>query len=127
MNRKTFIKFLLGAIVLSITAHSVINMVIPVFKYLDFTLMCIGLFSGICILFYWLGTTSSKSKDKNFFIYIILFNVFVKLIAAFALVALYIKLRSPGDKYFVVPFLFIYFIFTLFETYFLSLQAKTSA
>jgi hypothetical protein len=50
-------------------------------------------------------------------------NVMFKIIACFGVVGVYYKLYKPTDKYFLLPFLLVYLIFTIFETYFLLKQS----
>jgi hypothetical protein len=66
------------------------------------------------------------SRAGEFFLYIIVVNVFIKLIASFAIIFIYAKTAQPQDKFFVIPFLIIYLAFTVFETWFLSKMAKDS-
>jgi hypothetical protein len=75
---------------------------------------------------YFLGRKASNKNAGNLFLYIIIINVFVKLLGSFAIVYLYVELKAPDSRLFIIPFLLIYFVFTIFETYFLSVQAQNT-
>ena len=57
--------------------------------------------------------------DKSKFISFIISNMLLKMFVTVITVLLYFILMKPVTKYFIVPFLTIYIIFTIFETYFL--------
>jgi hypothetical protein len=59
------------------------------------------------------------STNKMAFIQLVMGNVVFKLVFILGIVATYFKLVKPETKLFVVPFMIIYFIFTIFETIFI--------
>lgn len=66
--------------------------------------------------FYILSKKAIRSPNKMAFIQLVMGNVLFKLIFIMAIVATYFKVIKPETKYFVIPFLSIYFIYTIFET-----------
>jgi len=126
MNSSSFIKYLVLSIISALGIHFIINFFLPIAKYNDILAYAIVFFSSICIFIYWLSVKGTKTKQNNFFLYIVIINVFIKLVAAFVFILLYAKIKEPSDKFFLVPFLMTYLIFTLFETIVLSQQARKS-
>lgn len=126
MSNKKFFTNLVISIVVSVVIHFFINLFLPIAKYNDILIYSIIFFTVICLLIYWLSILGIKTKQSNFFLFIVIINVFLKLVAAFVFILLYVRANKPEDKYFLVPFLMTYLIFTLFETIFLSRQARLS-
>ncbi len=94
--------------------------------YIDISAIGVVFFTALCIIVYKMGNAAAKSTNKGMYINVILMNVMVKMFASFAIIFTYVKITNPPDKLFVVPFLITYFIFTAFETYFMSIQSKSS-
>ncbi len=70
------------------------------------------------VVFYLSALKALKSTNKMAFIQLVMANVFLKLVFLMAIVAIYNKLATPSSKFFVIPFLIIYAIFTVYETAF---------
>ena len=86
----------------------------------DILLSVIGLIFMVAATagFYLLAIKTVKSTNKMAFIQLVMVNVFFKLVFIMGIVATYFKLAKPDSKLFILPFLSIYFIFTIFETIF---------
>lgn len=76
-----------------------------------FTLLSIGLFIALKI--------SVKSTNKQLFISYTLINMIVRMVMSIVLLLGYRELFKPIDGKFVLPFLLIYVLFTIFETSFM--------
>ena len=77
--------------------------------------------------FYFLSLKALKSTNKMAFIQLVMFNVIFKIVGFMVIAAVYFKLAHPQQKFFIVPFLIIYFIYTIFETIFIyNLALKKS-
>jgi len=126
MGLSSVIKNILIATVSSILVFFASTMIIPVMSYLDILGLAIAFFGGLTLIIYWQGERAQKTQQNKFFLYVVITNVFVKLIGSFVLMFIYVKVKEPDDKYFLVPFLLTYLIFTIFETYILSEQARKS-
>ncbi len=92
---------------------------IEVFKK-DILLSIIGFvfMAGAAAGFYLAAMRAIKSPNKMAFIQLVMVNVFFKLVFIMGIVAVYFKVVKPENKLFIIPFLSIYFIFTIFETIF---------
>ena len=70
---------------------------------------------------------SANSTNKNIFIQTVMVNIFVKMVSILMIVVIYYKLYNPKEKVIIIPFLVIYLLYSVFETYFsykLALQSK---
>lgn len=126
MKRTDFLKYIVAAIFCSVIIFYACTWIIPVKPYVDVLIYAMLFFTVLTALVYWLGERSLIKKQNNFFLYIIILNVFVKLVASFVFMFLYVQTNDPSDRFFLVPFLLTYLIFTIFETYILSIQARSS-
>ena len=68
---------------------------------------------------YLLSQKAIASTNKMAFIQLVMGNVLFKLVFIITIVAVYFKFVNPESKLFVLPFMIIYFIFTVFETAFI--------
>ena len=71
-----------------------------------------------------IATRALQNKQKDFFIYIVMMNVLIKIVFAFGFVMVYVKMFPPENKWFIIPFLINYLIFTVIETIILTKMAK---
>lgn len=68
-----------------------------------------------------------NSTNKNIFIQTVMVNIFVKMVSILMIVVIYYKIYDPKEKVIIIPFLIIYLIYSVFETYFsykLALKSK---
>jgi len=126
MTHNNFIKYLLISIAFCTILLGLFNLFVSISSHINLMVFSIVFYSILSYIIFLMGQKSTQSRPGDYFLYIVVINVFIKLIASFLIVFLYVKIYQPQDKYFVIPFLTIYMIFTIFETYFLSLQAKSS-
>ena len=89
-----------------------------------FTMLCIGVFSAIVGLAYILGARTAQSEARGRFVQLVMFLIVIKMLICVLLVVLHVKLNTPENKLFVIPFLMIYLIFTIFEVYVLERLAR---
>ena len=126
MPVKSFIKNLILSSIVAFVLLLATQFFIDIKEHLSFIIAAYLFFVVFCIFIYWMAQRSSSSRAGEYFLYIVVINVFVKLIASFMMVFVYARYAEPSNKWFVIPFLIIYLVFTVFETYFLSIQAKNS-
>lgn len=126
MAKKDFYKFFIFCIVLSFVSFFGLSSFLSIYKYMDFAIFAILFFGITTVVIYNLGERAIKQKNKNSFFSIMIMNIMTKLFGSFIFVLIYVKLTSPDDRNFLIPFLIIYLIFMIYETYFLSIQAKHS-
>lgn len=85
----------------------------------------LGGFVLISILMFLIGRGSAQSENKNTFTSTVLGFTVGKMMLAIMIIFAYIQLAEPADKFFVIPFFAVYFIFTGFETYFMMKLGRT--
>lgn len=124
MNTSSFITKLVITILVAIALYFLVTNFFPDFAYLDLNIMSLVMFSIIAIVVYYLANKAINSSNKYSFLNIVVLNLFMKIMASFVLVLIYVKLTSPTDKWYIIPVMMNYLIFTIFETYFLSKAAK---
>lgn len=124
MNHSKFLTGLLITILACVAIFTVLVRFFSQFEYPDLNYYSIALFAVISIIVYYMANQALKGSNKNSFLNIVVLNLFMKIIASFILVAVYIKMTSPEDKMYLIPITINYLIFTIFETYFLSKAAK---
>ena len=90
---------------------------VDIFKK-DILLSIIGLVFMIAATsgFYFAAQKAITSTNKMAFIQLVMGNVFFKMVFVMGIVAAYFKIAKPQTKYFIIPYMSIYFIFTIFET-----------
>jgi hypothetical protein len=77
-------------------------------------------FGTIVILAYVLGKRAATSRTRFVFIRTTILFIFVKMFIGVALVVYHVRIELPDNKLFIIPFLVIYLIFTIFEIYVLG-------
>lgn len=87
------------------------NVYVSIYSVMMFTIMSI-------ILYFFLSK-SVKSPNKQLFISITLMNMLIKMICSIGLLLIYKATYHPVNGKFIIPFLFVYLYFTIFETYFM--------
>lgn len=125
MPAKKFYINLLVASLLSIGLFVALGFFMPVFNYVDFLIYTLVFFIVYNIGLYYLNRLMKRGSGGRHFIKLTLYNVFIKIILAGAIVYAYYLHHPPEDKYFIVPFLICYFFFTLYETYFMAKEARS--
>lgn len=73
---------------------------------------------------YFLSYRAAMSSDKNLFLQQVLITTFMKMGLCIFIIIGYFKLAEPSSKMYAVPFLIVYLIFTIFETYFMMKLSK---
>ena len=93
--------------------------------YLDIAYYAIPSFALLSVIIFFLTEFLDRQPNKGILLNLVIVNVMFKFLIAVGVVAIYYHLRNPADGIFVLPFIIVYVIFTIFETYFMSLQAKS--
>jgi len=96
-----------------------------IYEYIDIAYYAIPSFTLLCVAIYFLTEYLEKQPNKGMLLNLVIMNVMFKFLIAIAVVMIYHKQREPEDGIFVLPFIIVYVVFTIFETYFMSLQAKS--
>ena len=124
MTLSDFLKYLICATVISVLLFFLSNLFLPLMSHIDLLWLSLVCFVMLAILIYFLVDRSMKFANGKSVIGLVILNVFLKLIFSFGFVAIYVKFNNPQDKFFIIPFLTTYLVFTIFETWFLNIQAR---
>lgn len=81
-------------------------------------------FTVFCIVFFIWGKNLSKSKNLFRFNEVIVFSTLSKMLFSIIMLGAFKKIFQPNSKYVILPFIVIYLVYTIFETYFLTKLAK---
>ncbi len=88
-------------------------------KYIDLSFAGTLIFIVMSFLLFFFLNISLKSTNKQLFLSVTLANMLSKMVFAIVFLLIYRKINLPPDNKFVLPFLFIYIYFTIFETWFM--------
>lgn len=75
-------------------------------------------------IMYFLASRAAVSSDKNLFLQQVLLTTSLKMALCLFVIVGYFKLAEPSSKMYAIPFLIVYLIFTIFETYFMMKLSK---
>jgi len=93
--------------------------------YIDIAYMAVPAFGLLSLVIYYLTIFMEKREDRSGLFNIVVVNLMLKFLISAVVIAIYYNTKNPSDGIFVVPFIVIYVAFTIFETYFMSEQART--
>ena len=124
MSSQSFFKFLGFSIAATIALFFLINLAVPILGHIDFLGFSIICYTLLTFLIYFLVERSFKNSGGKNMIGLVIFNVFLKLVFTFGFVAIYVMVKEPTDRLFLIPLLITYLVFTIFETWFLNIQAR---
>jgi hypothetical protein len=94
-------------------------------KYQLFSWVSWGFFVLFSMAVFMLCSKTAKSENKNTFGQVFLLSILFKLMFCGLWVIAYALIVKPQSAYFVLPFLFIYLTFSVYEVYFVTKLAKT--
>jgi len=83
------------------------------------SIMTVVLFTILSIVLYIALRISVKSTNKQLFISYTILNMIIRMVMSIGLLLMYREIYKPVDGKFVLPFLVIYILFTIFETSFM--------
>jgi F0F1-type ATP synthase assembly protein I len=70
----------------------------------------------ITLFMFFLGRKAVQSSNKYMFIRLVIASVMAKMMLILLIIVVYVKLFQPDSKLFVLPFIGVYLIFSVFET-----------
>ena len=111
-------------ILICFAAYAGLKWLIPSVDYPKIQIIAVSCFASISMIIYLLSIKSANSPNKFQFMNVVIMNIFIKMIVSFLLIVAYVQMNAPTDKLYVLPFMMVYLIFTIFETYFLMKTAK---
>lgn len=127
MTTQQFLLQLLGVTILTATALVGMFQATAIAPYQDIGWISLGTFVILSAGMFFAGRSAANSTNKNNFTSAILGFTMGKMMLAIAILFVYMQLMNPPDKFFILPFFAVYFIFTAFETYFMIRLGKADA
>ncbi len=123
---RRFWLLLLIVTVVTVLLLALLDKFLPASESLSrFTVWCVLAFICINVVAYYVGRRAVRSKSRFRFIQAMMMLILLKMMICIGLVVLHVEINHPVSKLFVVPFLMIYLIFTLFEIFVLERMART--
>lgn len=95
----------------------------PYDQYLDLSLIGLAILNVFNLLIYYRARYLSKHSYDKKYMHLIFKNFLIKLIIVIGPPVLYYLKKQPEDSFFVIPFVVIYLVFTIFETWYLNQSA----
>ncbi|BDS12166.1 hypothetical protein [Aureispira anguillae] len=83
-----------------------------------------GFFILFSIVLFFVCSKSAKSENKNLFGQVFLLSIFFKMLFCASMVIAFVLIAKPETVHFILPFLFIYLVYTTYEVYFVTKLAK---
>jgi len=96
----------------------------PLKPYLDFAVICFSFFTALTLIVFIAGDALVKQSNKMLFSYFAMFIILFKLLAAIGIVWGYNSIIQPANKHYVILFIVLYFVFTIFEVKILTKLSK---
>jgi len=118
------------ALIIAIAASVVLSIGLAqwldVMQYSPLSYATIAIYTAVSLLIYFLSERAANMKNKNFFMQIVMINTMIKMFISVVLVIGYYMTVRPTTNKFIVPFILIYIIFSIFETYFMMKQSRNA-
>lgn len=124
MTFKSFFSQLLVITLLVVLALMGLHQVAGFETVADFSFISVLFFLFFNIVLFLLGSKAAILEDKYVFSRLVLSALFFKMFLAVAVVLTYQQAMRPTTRYFIVPFIFVYIVFTIHETYFMTRLGK---
>jgi hypothetical protein len=124
MNNRRFYFQLALTVFLSAICLIWLSMMPQVHAYIDLGIITLILFIILSVGIFILGKRRIQDPVRTRFISLTIANMMLKMVFSIGLVLVYYKLKNPEVSLFILPFLTIYIIFTIFETRFLLIMVN---
>ena len=124
MEHRQFYMQLTGVVILCIAAILGSNQLLPIADYTSLGVIGLVFFVILSVVMFRFAKKLSKSENLNYYTHLIMYNMMAKLFCSFIIIVIYYMVVKPEDRLFIVPYMLIYLIFTIFEAIFLSREAK---
>ena len=115
-------RFILSFLVVSAITAALVTMVylLPgISPYLDLGCLSWVLFSVLSVVLFYIADKVVNHPERTKFISLTIANMLIKMMVSIGLIWTYYVVKKPQSGLFVIPFLLVYGIFTIFETRFL--------
>ena len=120
MESSDFYKYLGGVIAVGIVVLLVLSKALSMQDHKLLGWLGLVFFIVLSIVIFMIGKSKARSKDSNAFTRLIMYNLMIKMFSSVCIVFIYYVVTAPIEKLFIIPFVFIYFLFTIFEVFFLT-------
>jgi hypothetical protein len=124
-TKRFFYQLLIVSAAVSFTAWALAQIFTVFRQYNSVTWWSLGIFIPLSIAMFLGGQKAAKSADKYIFSNLIMPFTFIKMMVSVMGLVIYKKMYHPETKFFLLPFFCVYFVFTIFETYFMVKLSKT--
>ncbi len=119
MLTSRFLLLLAAVTVLAVAGVAACHALLPIGYALPFSIATLLLFLVVSVVIFFLGRRSAGATNKHLFSNVFMGATMVKMLLCGMLVAGYVILGEPASKLFIVPFFWLYLVYTGFEVYFL--------
>ena len=119
MPTSRFLYLLGGVSLLALAGLALCHWLLPIDYALPFSVLTLLLFLGITVALFFVGRRSAGAKNRMLFGNVFLAATIAKMFLCGMLVVGYVILGEPTSKLFIVPFFWLYLVYTGFEVYFL--------
>ncbi len=126
MESSDFYKYLGGVIAVAIAGLLLLSKVLSMHDHKLLGWLGLVFFIVLSIVIFMMGKAKAGSKDSNAFTRLIMYNLMIKMFSSVCIVFIYYVVTKPMEKLFIIPFVFIYFLFTIFEVFFLTRLSSQS-
>ncbi len=123
MSLKTFFISLLFINVLLGIGIWGFHSIIKYARYIDLSIIGLATLTIFNIIVYLLARQFSKKSNDKRYMHLIFINFLAKLIIVIGIPTIYYLVTNPQENYFIIPFVGIYLVFTIFETWYLNKSA----
>ena len=119
---------LLGIVtVLAVAGLTLSHWLLPIGYALPFSVLTLLLFLVVCTVLFFLGRRSAGAANRMLFSNVFLAATIAKMFLCGMLVVGYVILGEPESKLFIIPFFWLYLVYTGFEVYFLMKLSRIVA
>ena len=127
MKAQSFWSWLVFLMLITSAGIVLIHRIDAIAEYYDLSVAGLVFMVLSVVLLFELSKRTVNSKNKYAFIQLVIASVLFKIIVALAIIVAYMKISVPENKYFALPFIGIYLIFSIFETAVLYKVALTNS
>lgn len=125
MNLRPFLTLLAVTTAVVLLLNLILRQFFNTFvQYSGVTWWSLSLFIPLSIGMFFFGQRAANSENKMLFHNLIIVTIFAKMFLSVFALLIYKKIFHPETKNFTLPFFLVYFIFTIFETYFMVKLAQ---
>lgn len=119
MTKNRFIRPFLFVSAITAAIVTMVYLLPGISPYLDLGIISWVLFSFLSVVLFYIADKVVNHPERTKFIGLTIANMLVKMTVSIGLIWIYYVLKKPQSGLFIVPFLLVYGIFTIFETRFL--------